>query len=276
MYHIAKSGEMAVCRAKVKACPLGGPHGTRAELEAVLEAEYVPKPLKRNDYSLPPSEPIPAGMLADEEEFWQATRENLGGFVYKGLMFVPSSKDESLSQYYCLKCSHRLPKDDVQSQPTWKMPCPTCGVNCDDGLVGVTLQPKTEPVFHKAPVLEADWYHYTTNENWSDFVKEGNPDARVVHLGSKEAALDRKLATGDKAGRLYKLRLKQDAVIADHVLDDDPFNDEDAPLISRTDDTRKVLVSGVTRYLNYYEDPGSMSLIANPQAFEIVEVSSVD
>lgn len=276
MHHINRNGEIAVCKATKKACPLGGAHGTREELEQVLAETYTTDSVltkTSKKYELPESEGLPE-LNSLDLHYWTVVDATLGVFVHKGHPFVRS--DSTKSQYYCLECNTRLPKSDEYTKVQWSVNCPNCGRECIDNLVGTTLLESSEKFFHKEAVREAVWYHYTENEEWESYLEADNAEARLMHFGTHQAAMDRKLATGNGGGRLYEIRLKPTAEIADEVLEDDPFNDDDvAPLATTAaEESRGLLVNGVTRYVNYYEDPGSVSLIAHPGSFEIVNISS--
>lgn len=270
MYHITKNGDFAVCSAVIKDCPLGGPHGTREELEKALAENHSLEGFSKiQRYPLPPSEGYPEHWGAYDRDFWSVIEEKLGLYIFQGKGYVPSDPEGSV--YYCFDCHRRLPKSEVYSQVNWRVLC-ACGQYSQDGLTGVTLKLGSEKYFHKDAVREDEWYHYTSHEDWESFLSPDNDEARVVHLGTKEAALDRQNHTDRAVGKLYKLRLKPEAEIADEILEDDPYNQQDAPLVSEGGVQKGILVSGVTRYMNYYEDPGSVSLVANPRLLEVVEV----
>lgn len=273
MHHITAKGEIALCRAKVRACPLEGEHGTRSELEQALTAGYTPLPptIQKHRYELPPSEPLPSDWLPEELAFWEKVREHLGVYVHQRRAYVPSSRIGSV--YFCFTCYRRLPHSEAYSQVNWEVLC-ECGAKVQDGLAGITLKAGVEKFFHSPAVLEEEWYHYTAHPTWETFLAPANAAARVVHLGTREAALDRQHHTQNRAGALYRLRIRSDAQVAEEILDEDPFNQMDAPLVSSGGVQKGVLVSGVTRYLNSYEDPGSMSLIANPRLLEVVEATA--
>ena len=280
MYHISKNGQLARCRAQPGECPLeDSPHGTQEEIEAQLEESYglTPTVSKRR---LPPSEPIPEKWDEFERDFWKATEAKLGLLVHQGVPYALG--DTSLSVYYCLECNTQFPKSDEYRVPGWKKRCEQCGEVSEDSVVGYTLKPGDEKFFEKEAVLESEWYHYTTHgEDWESFLEPGNPKAKLVHLGSRDSAVDRYTHTrsglhGGEELRIYKVRLKPESVVAENILQDDPFNAQIVPLVADGGVQRGILMSGVTRYLNAYEDPGSMSLMVNPELIEIVDVTGLD
>jgi len=280
VYHISKKGQLAICRAEPGECPLeDSPHGTPEEIEAQLEESYglTPTVSKRR---LPPSEPMPESWGEFEREFWRATEKKLGLLIYQGIPYALG--DSSKSNYYCLDCNEQFPKSDDFKTPSWRKKCQQCGEVSEDGVAGHVLKPGDERFFEKEAVLESEWYHYTAHgADWEAFLEPGNPKAKLVHLGSKESALDRKSHTrlarsGSEELRLYRVRLKPGAVVAENILQDDPFNAKSAPLVSEGGVQKGILMGGVTRYLNAYEDPGSMSLMVNPELIEIVDMTELD
>lgn len=167
MYHINRNGEIAICKATKKACPLGGAHGTREELEQVLAETYTTDSIltkTSKKYELPPSEGLPE-LNSLDLHYWTVVDATLGVFVHKGHPFVRS--DSTKSQYYCLECNTRLPKSDEYTKVQWSVNCPNCGRECIDNLVGTTLLKSSEKFFHKDAVREEVWYHYTEKRSGS-------------------------------------------------------------------------------------------------------------
>lgn len=114
--------------------------------------------------------------------------------------------------------------------------------------------------------LNTTWYHATTHSDW---LKELRDSSRIpmVHVGTERAAQMRKLISADSAsnkGRdwsLYEITLLPDTEVGSRVLDD--FN-ADAPNWSTDDDAHPFYaMDGATCYMNYYEHPGSISLVLN-------------
>jgi len=275
MYHITGKGEIDLCRAKPGNCPLeDSPHGTREEIEAQLEEQYGLMPTVTSR-KLPPFEPMPEKWDEYENEFWRAVEKKLGLLIHKGIPYVLG--DSSKSVYYCLDCNTQFPKSDDFKSPGWKKRCENCLQLSEDGIVGYTLKPGAEKFFEKEAVLESEWYHYTSHAEWESFLNPGNPEATVIHLGTEEAALDRWNHTrASRDIKLYKVRLKQHAEVADNILQDDPYNDKIPPLVADGGVQQGILMSGVTRYQNAYEDPGSFSLMVNPELIEIVDVTELN
>lgn len=177
--------------------------------------------------------------------------------------------------------------------------CPSCGTSAtksqDRRLVGgddlITCQicskkyhvetaemrvlAKSHPFMSAEIVRNATWYHATVIPNWHEAVSEASV---YVHAGSREAALERatheffplgKKVT-DRTIYLWELSINSDAVITDDVL-----NDDNKWPSKVSDCSREHLGGDVQRYLNRWESPGSISLLANPKAFNPVSVKKV-
>lgn len=128
-----------------------------------------------------------------------------------------------------------------------------------------------ELIENKKAVKNRFWYHSTTKEGWAELMKsEGVP----VHLGNEQASFERAVdnnASGSSSSEyyLYKVKLKAFSSVADNVCPD---------LNNEWSDTVKDLKGNLggkdfVRYVNSYEDAGSVSLYGNPSKFKVVEVS---
>lgn len=130
------------------------------------------------------------------------------------------------------------------------------------------------------------WYHATKLENWMDELIEGEAEHRdfglgyydnfdpenvtiMVHVGTVDAALDR---AGDSLNHekanfyVYALRLKEGVHIAPQIL-----ADENEACPSFVADCNGAYSEHVTRYVNTYESPGSISLLVNRTCIEIID-----
>jgi hypothetical protein len=144
-------------------------------------------------------------------------------------------------------------------------PCP-CGLGTKS-IKGYRVAQKDEILLDsKTAVKTRFWYHATTVENWASAVK----DAKIpVHVGSLKTATDRaednSLMTGEKTYHLYTMVLNPFANISDTVCPD-LCNDWSETLNSFNEITDADFV----RYVNTYENSGSISLFGNPNKFIIV------
>lgn len=143
------------------------------------------------------------------------------------------------------------------------------------------------PFLDKGVTKSQSWFHATTVPNWhekvtnlsedlypEDLHHDGRDETLLVHLGTMESAWKRfkDLYTDysweeSQQWTLYEVEIAADAVIADDVVAD---ADDDAPTRAY-ECSENYQADGVTRYLNSYEIPGSISLLANTHSFRIVD-----
>lgn len=134
-------------------------------------------------------------------------------------------------------------------------------------------------------VRNATWFHATDVVDWWEQLPAGvdtyfTADGRsiesvapteegdlMVHIGTRDAALDRALAQSTLDIWLHEVRLRPDTDIRDGVWEDEVTS---FPERSGHCTSGPWLGDGVTRYLNRYEMPGSVSLLANPRNLELV------
>lgn len=110
------------------------------------------------------------------------------------------------------------------------------------------------------------WYHATAVENWESEVKKaGIP----VHIGNRktahERAADLRRQTGIRTFHLYKMVLNPFASISAIVCPDLVASWSDS-----LDSFNKITKADFVRYVNNYENSGSVSLYGNPNKFIVV------
>jgi hypothetical protein len=127
------------------------------------------------------------------------------------------------------------------------------------------LMVATDDVF--TPV-RTSWFHATTVDDWFTKVVTDRP---YVHLGTRAAAehrTQRVTRSGPRtleAHDLYVVRLRHDAEVDPRIHEDS----NDWPEF--VDGT----FAPVIAYRNEYEDFGSLSLLADPRALEIVRIETI-
>lgn len=105
-------------------------------------------------------------------------------------------------------------------------------------------------------VYYTTFYHCTKNPKWEELQEFSTADRPAVHIGTREAAMDRyseNLANMGYDFFLYTLRVRTRSKICRDIWFDDNFWPEDAANLP-----------GVVRYINRYESPGSVSLLVDP------------
>lgn len=187
----------------------------------------------------------------------------------------------------CRSCNNYLSKkvvDSIEEQNSKIITCNSCYTsftwNTNADYRGVFLPPykveiKTEEahlLVSTDDVYSQTWYHSTQIENWATEIKKAET---FVHFGTKEAALERLQLNNDwnkdnLEGEIYELRLKRSATISSTIHDDD--NKFPELLGEGRDEPHRISKNKVSRYVNQWESPGSVSLIGNLDDFEIVRV----
>lgn len=146
-----------------------------------------------------------------------------------------------------------------------------CGISFDIFTALVVISPEN-PAFQylrEAPVREGTWFHATHDPKWERVL--ARKTSLTIHAGTEAAAFDRALGiylsrypqAVEETFELYELRLKPEARIADRIIHD--ANSE------------KVILRGsdVTRYINRWEDPASISIAARSHSLEVVSHRTV-
>lgn len=131
-----------------------------------------------------------------------------------------------------------------------------------------------EGVLSIKEVRNRKWYHATTREDWFNGINTPDGQGRqpLVHLGSREAALDRATQMSKhKPGEqwvIYEIDIAPEADIHQDVAGDDngyaPYYAGDEKMVDN--------YTEVTRYVNEFEDKGNVSLLANPSALQLSKV----
>lgn len=207
--------------------------------------------------------------------------------------FEWSLAPEGYSGAHCGKCKSFFTDEQVDAaSASGKLTCEACGRESDDGVLQSGVRYGDRKYFSKGAVREETWYHITVRNHWGEDITESDDvnDQPFVHLGSKEAALVRMKALVEDEARdpgykgshtqyyCYEVKVKPAAPIADAVLPDD---NEIAP--KKPSDFGINYISsegyeeyGVNRYVNEFESHGSISLLAHPSSFEIMDSYPVD
>lgn len=145
--------------------------------------------------------------------------------------------------------------------------CQGCNGRNQVETVTCAIKPESVDMLRDENVRDTIWYHASVRKNWKADLARSSVKP-VIHLGSKESALERASHVGDDEMFLYEIRLKTGVPISPYLELDD--TDSQPMTVEKMADNERMEGDGVTRYLNRYEDCGSISLMANPDAFEVV------
>jgi hypothetical protein len=174
------------------------------------------------------------------------------------------------SNFACLQCGN-LFQSGIKMN--YNPQCQACGAISSRDDIEVVLKPESLPMLQDDKnVLEASWYHISIRKDWvTDLNSE--EDKPVVHLGSKEAAMERMSDIGEDEMYLYEVKLNPGIPVAKHLEDD--LNDYQPELVSQMEKSTVMEAEGANRYINRYEDAGSVSLMVSPDSFAVTKVELI-
>lgn len=178
----------------------------------------------------------------------------------------------------CKKCSYWLnaAENKVLRTAARAVTC-SCGSTLSssstDALLGI--RGDSARFCDKDATVGAIWYHATTSEDWDGFVGSGR---HMVHLGTREAAMDRVKAFGDEEGPifLYEIMLDEQAPVADTIFVDDDHWPSTPKECTEDYDVWSVFIDGINRYVNACEAPGSISLLTSTTYVRILDRVVID
>lgn len=180
---------------------------------------------------------------------------------------------------YCSKCDRYLTiKQWRKVDEADSLRCPHCRARLLGNELSSDFRAEDLRFLKDDEVRSNHWFHISAHVNW-----DGDTKAKglFVHLGSKEAALERlwqlraqntHWETAEQTPQFYlhEVKLGEKTKIAPGV-----YNDQVHlwPESSRDRSTRvKVSLTGqgALRYMNEYEGPGTVSLLAKPNSYQLV------
>lgn len=204
----------------------------------------------------------------------------------------------------CGRCGHRLIVD-LDWIDRWEQSqerCPECGVDCEEEASPRVTVPPNDPALDTDAISRYAWYHTSTQPNWPtrDFdpiatltnkmrcrmermCGEGavarwaeRQRSKALHIGTYEAAVHnmlRRIRHQSDFGQqfyLYRVCLKPTITVREDWITDPGGLVGDVAL-------EDVCPPGVdvTRYLNYHEDAGSLSLALGRDAIASTQQISI-
>jgi len=257
-FHINPStGDVGVCKAK-KACPFGdlkSDHYSSRE-EAALAYEHSQSTFRSPVRELSSSE---YDHLFPHMKISREAKPTIEAEL----------KDNGDRAVHCIKCGARVGNAVVAlflQEPGNFARCLSCSTMVASASVasrvGITVAPnpssQTYQAVEKAKVSKMLWYHTSLVENWDKAIQSSDGPDRI-HLGSERAAADRAAQLLGEP-RIYVLEVSPNSTIDDelHQESENDFNVE----AGKEED--------VVRYLNMYEDSGSVSLAIKPASVKVI------
>jgi hypothetical protein len=209
---------------------------------------------------------------------------------------------------FCKECGYHLSEEE-SSDATLHFnlgqdsPCP----NCDNKVpgragmegYGLSLLPESVKYADDNYTRQTKWYHATKRANWHEGILQNEQDqwslrsmpsydedmdtTALVHLGTLDAAKRRMADLNDKNSFkkekqewfIHEITLDADCDVSATITPDENYH---VPKYAYECEQREDDVyssKGVTRYVNMYENPGSISLLANPKAFKVTNTTTI-
>lgn len=257
-FHINPStGDVGVCRAK-KACPFGDlesdHYSSREEAFLAYERSQTTFHSPVRDLSSSKYDHLFPHMTSSRETVPTIEAE---------------LRDNADRAVHCAKCGARVGNAIVAlylQEPGNFARCLSCSTMVasafaalkSDVFVAPNPSSQTYRAVEKSEVSKMLWYHTSTFENWDEAILSSDGPERV-HLGSERAAADRAAQLLGQP-RLYVLEVSPESTIDDdlHQESENDFKVE----AGKEEDA--------VRYLNMYEDSGSVSLAIKPAAVKVL------
>lgn len=277
-YHVnPETGKPGVCTAKAGNCRYGIEQDQHASSAIDAQKLYEATQSTFNE------EEKPVYKMEDEQEYWEEIRNNVGTLVHKGNEFAYHG-DPGKSGLFCGSCHYVFPNDSDFAITRKDTACPECANECSGYDVGVALRVDSKKFLNKQEVLDTKWFHTSTYENWEATVGHQAAEGRdYVHLGTKDAARERNeivaVNIDDDPLYIYEIEIDRSSSIEDKVYYEDPFDNRDLPKVqgsNSSDVTKASDEPGITRYVNHFESPGSISLVVDPSKIRILSKTRVN
>lgn len=187
----------------------------------------------------------------------------------EGLKCIP----ENVSAAQCQKCGTFYPEVyHPDAYGTCRVTqCFRCGEEYSYPEARTLVRPYDYECLDEMVTLSRTWYHATSNHEWDSDIK--NLDrVLLVHLGSKASAMTRAMdyrRFTDTKVHLFAVNLTDQSTLYPHFVEDRNEWPDYMDELSHWKIPEKK-GSNTFRYVNDYEHPGAVSLLASVQAFEVV------
>jgi hypothetical protein len=180
---------------------------------------------------------------------------------------------EDRSGLFCIKCKYYLNEVEAYNIHRMLNSCPQCENVFVADEMGVHLRADNVKFFDDDAVKETLWFHASNRSNWMQNLLD-HPNGPLLHMGSLESALSRARDKRDSAITeqsddwfVYELKLADNVEIEKNLVYD---LEEYAPSTIKQLRQQGYETYTVLRYMNFYEHPGSISLIANPVKVSVI------
>lgn len=180
-----------------------------------------------------------------------------------------------LSAYWCNKCDNHVSKKVEKTLlAEYVAECAGCGgvLFADD--VPVKILPRYQNMLNAREIGRLTWWHATQSPGWVESLVEYHDSDRLapyVHVGSKESACALAEMSDRRPNQVwYMNQIKLDVrrfKVSAKVFEDQNYWPEDHKDVEAFKD-----FSEITRYVNRYEIPGSVSLLVDYRSVKVEKV----
>lgn len=181
----------------------------------------------------------------------------------------------------CLECHKYLTLSSIHN--TWdgdSLVCDHCKKKTPVGAGGPSLTKQALENLNPAVTKTSVWFHTTKNPNWYESISKES-EVPVIHAGTMLAAWMRAKTLQGKSDDqfyIYEIRLNRDSEVSPLLYDEEDEYDYTTPMHPKTvEDTADGFETDkVMRYVNWWEDTGSVSIMASASLFTVSEPRKMD
>lgn len=175
------------------------------------------------------------------------------------------------------KCGAYLTRKQTEQLCWQSIQCNVCQerINNFSELNAPSISHESRAFLNDDEVRKASWFHITTDPEWASSVSK-NDNLPVVHVGTKNAAEDRLTMIQDDLSYdakvyMYEVKLNHGTELIPEVFGDgndfQPKFANERPL----EEQQKAI-----RYVNSWEDAGSISLLIEGNMFSVTKRTEID
>lgn len=187
---------------------------------------------------------------------------------------------DGTSGWFCKGCGHALSWDETLTVGRTVNNCSICNTVWTPEKMGVKILEKDIRFFDNQNVYETLWFHASKKENWLEEVLN-TFDVPVVHLGSYDAAIARVEDYKHSASVvgnedvsvdwfIHEVRILPSAYIYRRIIED-----VDKVFPRTVEELLNEKGADIVRYVNAWENQGSVSLIANPNVLKLFKTVKI-
>lgn len=196
----------------------------------------------------------------------ESATEVLAGLT-PGMTYAPVEMSDGTFAFKCPKCEKTFSDEDTDEiLGAIRVTCACGHVMRFASDAWVIPYDKHGVLSDPANISRTTWFHVSKSSTWDETQNS------VIHVGTRQSAIDRArdMVMGNEHDGdlyLYEVTVNPLATVSPVVFPD---------MVELWDDVTEYCTGHVTRYVNAYEDPGSISLIVNSRIATMHQVATVN